>query len=67
VVVDDLQAAQTSVVVEADGLEEAGLAPTAAALVRARLAVSGRVIVVAARLVSSGSPASDDGLASGAR
>jgi hypothetical protein len=53
--------------VEADGLEEAVQGPVAAALARVRLAVSGRVIVVAARLVSSGSPASDDGLASGAR
>jgi hypothetical protein len=65
VVVDDLQAKQTSAV-EADGLEEADLAPIAAASVRVRLAVSGRVIMVAARLVSSGSLGNDDGLGSGA-
>jgi hypothetical protein len=51
--------------VEAD-LEEAGLAPIVAALARVRLAVSALVIGVAARLASSGSLGSDDGLASGA-
>jgi hypothetical protein len=66
VVASGLEAVQTSVVVVADGSEEGAQAPTAAALVRARLAVSGRVIVVVARLVSSGSPANGGGLASGA-
>jgi hypothetical protein len=66
VVASGLEAVQTSVVVVADGSEEGAQAPTVAALVRARLAVSGQVIVVVVRLVSSGSLANGDGLASGA-
>jgi hypothetical protein len=66
VAVNGLEEFQTSAAVVADDLEEAAQAPTAAALARAKLAVSGRVIVVAARLVSSGSPASDGSLLNGA-